>query len=804
MNDLESRLRSDLQSAGDAIHLPAGDIQGVVRRGRMRKMVSSLAATAAVVVVAGAVWQITRSASTVPVVTPTAPTTTTTATPPSDAVLDPNLLDWKQVDGPPVDKVLSAWTMQDGRFAVWSGSEVWTSTDGEAWSHAASTPDGMFSYDSFHTNTRFEGTWIGIGGGDTATVFRSEDGTSWDQELLPTDALPTSNPLLVRTVRASFVASTTDRVMIAGVSVEMVDRDAAVAALAPELVAEGNTIEVTDTALVVHDASGTVLRSIPLSDIDVRLTDSYLLSTVVWSSDDGLHWTMAQLPGDQVAPLSLTVLGNRFVVGTTSLNNGQGGLWASTTSGALREVVPSGFFPAVGAWGDQLIASIGQTLVAFGTDWQQQALVLLPEVNGDVATADNISAGRVGIAIAAFDHTRSSVPLQAVLFSPDATTWQVTSADVFGEPGNARVIVNEAGVLVFYGPGQDGGATPLEPFTTWIATPRRADEPVVDTTLEVEPADGLPGNPLTVCGTTPGVTSLELVLTGPENGDVWPSHEFVDVESDAGDWCWSGTIPTQLETLLGPNAGHLYPIPPGTYQLTAESGGEVLATGDIQIGAADPSQSAEDAARDGVLPAVAVLPFDLRVTIYDELDTTEGRWVLSQPSPSVPLILGDCDPADAGCVYGRDYVVNGEYGEVLLLDSTSGQILRAYPLPGFPVEHRGSILVTDEAVFCSSQGDGALPDSMLCRIDRSTLDWMVRVFPSSVDSGFNPVPTDQYIPDNWMIDRPVNDAMFLGLKETLDGLVTEGYLADYVINPMTLELTRVPVSGPATTTDPAG
>jgi len=34
--------------------------------------------------------------------------------------------------------------------------------------------------------------------------------------------------------------------------------------------------------------------------------------------------------------------------------------------------------------------------------------------------------------------------------------------------------------------------------------------------------------------------------------------------------------------------------------------------------------------------------------------------------------------------------------------------------------------------------------------------------------------------------------------------VTEGYLADYVINPMTLELTRVSVSGPATTTDPAG
>jgi hypothetical protein len=93
---------------------------------------------------------------------------------------------------------------------------------------------------------------------------------------------------------------------------------------------------------------------------------------------------------------------------------------------------------------------------------------------------------------------------------------------------------------------------------------------------------------------------------------------------------------------------------------------------------------------------------------------------------------------------------------------------------------------------------------MLCRIDRTTFDWIVRVFPSFIDSGFGVDSTDRYIPDNWTIDKPVNDAMFLGLKETPDGLVTEGYLADYVINPMTLELTRVPVSGPATTTDPAG
>jgi hypothetical protein len=293
-------------------------------------------------------------------------------------------------------------------------------------------------------------------------------------------------------------------------------------------------------------------------------------------------------------------------------------------------------------------------------------------------------------------------------------------------------------------------------------------------------------------------------MKDPSTEDEWPNHVSVIPDVDSGEWCWSGTIPTQMEPTLGPNAGRTHPIESGTYEFQAENDGEVLATGSLDVGALPPSQSPEDAARDGVLPAVAALPFEQRVNVDEEVGTPEGRWVLSSISSDVPYLLGDCNPGDTGCFYGRDYISTGEYGEILLLNQAGDQILHAFPLPGFPVEHRGSILVTDEAVFCSSQGDGALPDSMLCRIDRSTLDWMVRVFPSSVDSGFNPVPTDQYIPDNWMIDRPVNDAMFLGLKETLDGLVTEGYLADYVINPMTLELTRVPVSGPATTTDPAG
>jgi len=322
--------------------------------------------------------------------------------------------------------------------------------------------------------------------------------------------------------------------------------------------------------------------------------------------------------------------------------------------------------------------------------------------------------------------------------------------------------------------------------------------------LLVHPASGLPGDPLSVCGTTSGALRVWIVMIDTVTEDTWPFRTSVGPDQETGDWCWEGTIPAGLETKTGANAGQVHAIDPGTYELRAEVEAIATGRGTLEVVALPSSQSPEDAARDGVLPTVAALSLDQRVNIYEEVDTSEGRWVLSSISPDVPYLLGDCDPSDTNCVYGRDFISTGEYGEVLLLSESGQKILHAYPLPGFPVVYRDSMLVTDDAIYCSSQGDGGLPDSMLCRIDRTTFDWIVRVFPSFIDSGFGVDSTDRYIPDNWTIDKPVNDAMFLGLKETPDGLVTEGYLADYVINPMTLELTRVPVSGPATTTDPAG
>ncbi len=167
-----------------------------------------------------------------------------------------------------------------------------------------------------------------------------------------------------------------------------------------------------------------------------------------------------------------------------------------------------------------------------------------------------------------------------------------------------------------------------------------------------------------------------------------------------------------------------------------------------------PSQSAADAARYGIVPALAALPTEIRVAQVAEafgttrIESPEGTWLLSQLSlDGIPSRDG-CRLGDPGGTEGIDVVDLCEYAEILLLDPESGEVLRAYPFPGFPPQQ---ILLTDDAVYCMRQGDGGLPNSILCRIDRTSQTSIVRVFPSSIDSGVSP---DRYLPPNWVVDQP--------------------------------------------------
>jgi hypothetical protein len=314
-----------------------------------------------------------------------------------------------------------------------------------------------------------------------------------------------------------------------------------------------------------------------------------------------------------------------------------------------------------------------------------------------------------------------------------------------------------------------------------------------DAKLTVEPKAGEPGDPLTICDTSAGAAEVRVVLSDLVSGDSWPDEidEFVTPD-ESGRWCWTGTIPTELQSNDPTTMGRRHPIAPGAYEIRVESFGDVVAYGSLKITIPDngavesPSQSETDARRDGVLPELAELPIERRVRVEAQVEAPEGLWVLSRPSGELlGQWVGSCVPTDPQCIYGRDFIALSEYGEVLLMDPTGRQILRAYPLPGLPPQ---TLVITDDAVYCGRQGDGGLPDSMLCRIDRETGEWMVRVFPWYFESAYYPLPSNIHIPDNWVINDPIDRVLFQELTVTANGLQTVGYEDQSRFDPTTLEL----------------
>jgi hypothetical protein len=396
--------------------------------------------------------------------------------------------------------------------------------------------------------------------------------------------------------------------------------------------------------------------------------------------------------------------------------------------------------------------------------------------------------------------------------------WEPLVADVaFGVymslkrgPGGAdRLLRFEAvllvGVLVLAACGSGSGeeAPTSGPSTTSLPTTAQGKaDPTTSTTttrvkvdvsegkLTVEPRAGEPGDPLTICGTLAGAAEVRVVLSDLVSGDSWPDEidEFV-TPNESGRWCWTGTIPTELQSNDPTTIGKRHPIAPGAYEIRVESFGNVVAYGSLKIttgAVGSPSQSETDAIRDGVVPELAELPIERRVQVEAQVEAPEGLWLLSRPSEKLGgQWVGRCVPTDPSCIYGRDGIALSEYGEVLLMDPTGQQILRAYPLPGLPPQ---TLVITDEAVYCGRQGDGGLPDSMLCRIDRKTGEWMVRVFPWYFESAYDPLPSDIYIPDNWVINDPIDRVLFQELTVTANGLEAVGYEDQSRVDPTALEL----------------
>jgi hypothetical protein len=117
-----------------------------------------------------------------------------------------------------------------------------------------------------------------------------------------------------------------------------------------------------------------------------------------------------------------------------------------------------------------------------------------------------------------------------------------------------------------------------------------------------------------------------------------------------------------------------------------------------------PSQTRAEAKRDGVPAKVGAMTISDRLEVASvdspSITTDEGVWTLARPR------------------------IGTEYGEVLLLDARREKVIKAFPLSWPPYE----LAITDEAVYCGRSGDGGLPNTTICRIDRRTKEVTGRAF----------------------------------------------------------------------------
>ena len=204
--------------------------------------------------------------------------------------------------------------------------------------------------------------------------------------------------------------------------------------------------------------------------------------------------------------------------------------------------------------------------------------------------------------------------------------------------------------------------------------------------------------------------------------------------------------------------------------------------GPIVVAAGEPSQSPGDAARDGVLPDIAALPYAERVGELLRVESDEGVWVLSRmPITGTVRQFGRCDIQGRDCIYGIDMATENDYSELLLLDEVGG-IVKAYPMAGMPPSW---LYLDDDFLYGGMIGDGGLPDSTVFRVHRESRSltgvYLITETGELQNEGWYPWTINSGLLPGWTLD--VSKPVFLSVGSNDIGAVkVESWMGDVYVD----------------------
>ncbi len=116
-------------------------------------------------------------------------------------------LGWAQVTPPQgLEQVEEMWAMTVSGYALWTGSEIWTSADGMEWELSATTPGlvDVYIWPEARSVIDFGGEWLVVGedpAGHMAVAY-SNDGSAWGMTPLPETS---GDPLMIAASRSTAV-----------------------------------------------------------------------------------------------------------------------------------------------------------------------------------------------------------------------------------------------------------------------------------------------------------------------------------------------------------------------------------------------------------------------------------------------------------------------------------------------------------------------------------------------------------------------------------------------------------------------